>query len=374
MKMDTNIPEQTDNRFINSAGEGDLLGDDTLQELHNDDAARVEFNESANLNEAVVRKFGPQHDVDAAWKSFAVRHRLDDAENSANRPVEYMPAVKPAVPWLRRVAVIAGVAAVILFAVFIFRRGNDVKGESLYTATSDLREMTITSPGKDAVTVDKTHLVVKPVGKIEMLTLRVPKGRNAMLTLSDGSNVWVNEGSSLTYPSGFTHGNRVVKLDGEAYFKVAHDVKRPFIVQAAGVSARVLGTEFNIRSYGGAAPHVTLVSGRVEVSAGNNRRRINPGEQVTASAGRLEVSTVNVMDAVCWREGIIFFDDAPLRDVLLGICKWYNLNLVSNDTALLDVHVRFEFQRNDSVDNAIELLNQFVDGKVVRKGNTVYLN
>ena len=160
------------------------------------------------------------------------------------------------------------------------------------------------------------------------------------ITLSDGTQVWLNENSRLTYPTVFRGKDRCVTLQGEAYFQVTHDDHHPFIVKAGGMETRVLGTEFNVNTSDASHPHVTLVEGSVEVSAiANNmvkeQKVISPGEDATVDAhGDIKVEHVDTNDMVCWKDGIQLFDNASLREILIQLGSWYNADAMSSSALL----------------------------------------
>lgn len=110
--------------------------------------------------------------------------------------------------------------------------------------------------------------------------LTIPRGESFKVVLCDGTEVWLNANSNFVYPTAFIGNERIVTLEGEAYFKVTKDPKRPFIVKTKNIQTRVLGTEFNIRSYSPEDTHVVLINGKVEVSntKGGSYTRLYPGE------------------------------------------------------------------------------------------------
>lgn len=172
-------------------------------------------------------------------------------------------------------------------------------------------------------------------------TLSTPRGGQYKLTLPDGSKVWLNAASSITYPTAFVAKERVVTVTGEAYFEVAtlrrSGQKMPFIVKSATQKVEVLGTHFNINAYED-EPGVktTLLEGSVRVSAiGSNGHRgqtalLKPGEQVSLSQASqlsypIPVKTDRVM---AWKNGIFSFHRAGLQEVMRQLSRWYNVDVV----------------------------------------------
>ena len=146
----------------------------------------------------------------------------------------------------------------------------------------------------DSLKGRKCLKVLQAVDRIkEQYTLQIPRGTEYLVVLEDGSRVWLNSESTFRYPSVFDQDKREVYLEGEGYFEVVHDEERPFIVMTEKVFTRVLGTEFNVRSYMDKAVNVTLVKGSVAV--GNNDQThtsevvLCPGENASWEGGRFRV-------------------------------------------------------------------------------------
>ena len=152
-----------------------------------------------------------------------------------------------------------------------------------------------------------------------MHVLSVPRGQNFKLVLPDGTNVWMNAESRLTYPSRFTGNERIVQLSGEAYFQVTKDHSHPFVVQTDGLQARVLGTELNVRHYVNGEVHVTLINGKVEVchESEDGAVCLNPGEEATwTENSKWVIKNVDLDPFIYWKEGYFYFDNTPLSAVM----------------------------------------------------------
>ena len=140
--------------------------------------------------------------------------------------------------------------------------------------------------------------------------IRIPRGGEYKVVLPDGTVVWLNAESSLRFPTVFTGKERKVYAKGELYFDVKHDEAKPFIVEVEkDYTVRVLGTEFNIRAYGGSSRATTLVKGRVQVKGADNTVLLKPGQQAFEAPGTndLEVLDVDVAPYVQWHEGKFHF-------------------------------------------------------------------
>lgn len=193
--------------------------------------------------------------------------------------------------------------------------------------------------------------------------LTTPANATAEVTLADGTVVMVNAGSKLVYPQTFSGSTREVELLGEAYFKVHHDVKHPFIVKANGISTKVLGTEFNVRSHSRKDTHVTLLQGSVLVSSAATTKRLKPGEDASFSDGRMIVRAVDTDEFTAWKEGEFYFDNETLLDIAKEIGKWYNVSVIFQSPAKMQTRLFFVAPREGSIEELLEVLNSLDKAK-----------
>ena len=159
--------------------------------------------------------------------------------------------------------------------------------------------------------------------------VEVPRGGEFHLTLSDGTRVWLNAESRLTYPIAFGGEERRVKLEGEGYFEVEPGKGR-FVVETNGMAVRVLGTAFNVNAYKNEMmTYTTLVRGRVEIVTDDNNvaKTLAPGEQAAWNRrdGNVDVRQVNTYLYTQWIKGQFVFRDAPLRDIMKTLARWYEM-------------------------------------------------
>src|SRR3546814_828802 len=152
---------------------------------------------------------------------------------------------------------------------------------------------------------------------VSQLVLITPKGGTYRVTLSDGTKVWLNSASTLKYPSQFAASERIVNLEGEAYFEVSKGV--PFKVLSHGQTVEVLGTQFNVSAYPEEQRvQTTLVEGAVQVAIENQSQpmRLQPGEQSTLINSRLKKSRADIASVIAWKEGLFHFNETELRAVM----------------------------------------------------------
>lgn len=161
--------------------------------------------------------------------------------------------------------------------------------------------------------------------------LSTTKGETYRIKLPDGTQVWLNAASALKYPASFAlQGTREVELTGEAYFEVAKDAKRPFVVRSAGQHIQVLGTHFNVNSYTDEpSVRTTLVEGLVEVTSASQKLQLHPGQQSSlTSNGRLKLQTVDTAPIIAWTNHEFMFDGDDIESVMRKIARWYNVEVI----------------------------------------------
>lgn len=173
----------------------------------------------------------------------------------------------------------------------------------------------------------------EPMPETHFNTLTNPRGSKVIqLTLSDGTRVWLNAESEIRYPVVFTAGQREVEMKGEAYFEVAKDAEKPFIVQSNGAAVQVTGTHFNVNAYTDEpALNVTLLEGGVKVSKENNTVLLKPGEQAQV-AGNISVNAhPDVEQVMAWKNGIFSFNGTDIYTAMRQISRWYDVDIRFND-------------------------------------------
>lgn len=174
------------------------------------------------------------------------------------------------------------------------------------------------------------------VAEGSLIIATTPKGGTYQVVLPDGTEVWLNADSKLVFPSKFTGNNRVVTLTGEAYFEVAKNKSKPFIVNTGASKIEVLGTHFNIMAYKDEADNlVTLLEGAVKVNSGTAKVLLKPGQQ--AEISRKNPSSIilnNEIDTeqiIAWKNGYFMFANEPVESIMRKISRWYNVDIVYQD-------------------------------------------
>ncbi|GAA4808913.1 hypothetical protein GCM10023231_42740 [Olivibacter ginsenosidimutans] len=171
---------------------------------------------------------------------------------------------------------------------------------------------------------------------ITQLELSTPKGGTYQMTLPDGSKVWLNAASTISYPSSFAGMERVVKISGEVYFDIREDSKKPFKVLSQGQEIEVLGTQFNISAYPDEQEtKTTLIDGKVRLSlaaalgkaSANQSIILVSGEQGSLSNGQITKSKVDVAQFIAWKEGVFYFNRLPTTAAITQLSRWYDLDV-----------------------------------------------
>lgn len=203
-------------------------------------------------------------------------------------------------------------------------------------------------------------------------TLEVPLRSEYNLLLPDGSRVFLNAGSRLSFPSQFSENQRVVKLSGEAYFEVARNEQKPFVVCTDAVRVKVLGTEFAIRNYVGKPILTTLVKGKVEVEDSTGWRAIlNPGEQVFTDNGSSEVRTVETIYYTSWKDGYFMFSNMQLKDIMDELSQWYGYSCFFQNQDVAELRISARLKKYDRIDNLLELLERTHEIQIEKTGNVI---
>lgn len=202
----------------------------------------------------------------------------------------------------------------------------------------------------------------------EMNTLYTPAGQRACLVLQDGTEVWLNAKSKLVYPAQFTGKERRVKVEGEAFFNVAKDSVKPFIVSAMDVNMKVLGTQFNVYCYPDAGyVETSLLEGSVRVFFSGKEKEgvlLKPDQQVTAAHGKMIVKPIRLNDHFLWRDGVYAFENEPLIDILKKLELYYDVKIIVEDTSIFKDTYTGKFRQRDSLDDIFKILQQIRSFKI----------
>ena len=204
-----------------------------------------------------------------------------------------------------------------------------------------------------------------------MQSIYVPTGQRVNITLSDGTNVWLNARTKIVYPAVFDKSVRQVAVDGEAYFDVAKDKKRPFIVETGKCNMEVLGTKFNVEGYSDKDDfEVTLMEGSVRVAS-----RIGLGDTLMLKPdskaclqkdGRLKVIPVDDYNPYRWKEGLICFRNESFLSIMSDLEKYFGVSIVVENKNVLKYYFTGKFRQADGIDYALRVLQRDIRFKYER--------
>jgi hypothetical protein len=201
-----------------------------------------------------------------------------------------------------------------------------ISGKNVLKLSQDA-QIALNKEGK-ASFVNKTEKSEIILSKKVMNRLIVPYGKRSTLQLSDGTRVWMNSGTELEFPSGFTGSTRDITLKGEIYIEVARDESKPFYIHASGFKIQVLGTKFNVSAYpDNSDKTIVLVEGEVEVNAAHQGTgKLAPNEMFTIGKDGMRKQKADVTRYISWKDGILILNKTPISEVLQKIGRYYNVS------------------------------------------------
>ena len=313
-------------------------------------------------------------------RAFASEHKLcPDVESELSGFWDRQRRKRQRTAVFRSLYITLAAAAAILAFVFLMPQKASVPAHrtpKLFTASADNR-LRITSNGKDhtasPIYIKGENIKVAQSTNANMNTIKTPSGKFFTLLLPDGTIVKLNARSTFSFPSQFAANRREVYLKGEAYFDVHHDPAHPFVVKTDYFEAKAVGTSFDVRSYDAAHANVTLVEGKLLV--GNDKQSptlIRPNQQTSLNAdGTLSTTDTDTYQYTEWKNGIFYFDDLTLREVLCEMGRWYNIDVEVRNKQALTTKLHFVADRNGSLTEALKNLNAIGRFNIVRENGKI---
>ena len=221
---------------------------------------------------------------------------------------------------------------------------------------------------KQTVAVNQTTSNVKSTTVYNQL--RVPYGKRAFLTLSDGTTLWVNTGTTVVYPTTFAKEKREIFVEGEVYAEVFHDAKRPFIIKTEKIDIQVLGTVFNVTAYkDDKQTNVVLVSGSVNAKPKNGRATIiKPNQLFAYNDKACTLTNVNVENYISWHNGNYIFHNEPIENILLRLSRYYNVTM-KLPTSASGISCSGKLELKDDLDQLLNGLSQITSMSYAVKDN-----
>jgi ferric-dicitrate binding protein FerR (iron transport regulator) len=333
---------------------GQLTNSEQLELDHwlNLDPSNRELYERLNNPEAIASALQMMQQVneEAAWQKIS----------GLTQPAPVLSVVKSArfrwIKYAAAVVIIAAGAGTFYFSQRAYKvessasdqatiRENDVQpGTTGAVLTlSDGSKISLDSAGSGTVAAQGNTQVVKlsdgrlayqvkgSQANILFNTLSTDRGKQFQVVLPDGTKVWLNAASSITYPTAFIGKTRRVRMTGEAYFEVAKNAAMPFVVETPGQETTALGTSFNINSYEDEEKvRTTLLEGSVRISHSSAHQLLRPGQQsvIGKEPGDMLVKEADVQQAIAWKNGYFSFTNADLKVIMRQLSRWYNVDVI----------------------------------------------
>ena len=213
-------------------------------------------------------------------------------------------------------------------AVLILSNGSRIDLDSSASGVITKQgETNIVKPGRGQLAYNTTDS--HPENTVYNM-LSIPRGGKYQVTLPDRTKVWLNAASTLRFPTAFAGDSRVVEMTGEAYFEVQANATKPFIVMVDGMRVKVLGTHFNVMAYDDEPViRTTLLEGAVKVEKGKETVALKPGQQARMDKkGQIQVvEDPNAVDVVAWKNGLFWFQDNTIQEVMRKLSRWYDADV-----------------------------------------------
>lgn len=214
---------------------------------------------------------------------------------------------------------------------------------------------------------------------VAMQTLAVPAGQRMNVTLPDGTNVWLNARTTLRYPALFSKTQRKVILEGEAYFDVVKDKKRPFTVETNTYCIEVLGTRFNVAAYGDNGEFETaLMQGSVKLISRKDPEQtvmLTPDHKATLQKGKLEITPVEDYNPYRWKEGLICFKNESFADIMKTFEQYYGITIRVENRQVQKFTYTGKFRQTDGLEYALRVLQREIRFHYTRdnENQTIYI-
>lgn len=302
---------------------------------------------------AIVEKFHEQQQtvqeerIDAVWNKIVKTNKSKRIKQILNKHLRY-------------IAVACSIASILAVTYFLAVNFDDEKKEVYVSYKPEKRihleqqneQITLISNDKvteiDGVEVDINYSkngelrINKKTGNFSQNhnnaldsknakhnELRVPYGKRAFITLSDGTLLWVNTGTTVKFPNVFEKEKRVIHVEGEVYVEVFPDKKRPFLIKTEQLEVEVLGTAFNLTAYkGDKIENIVLVNGSLNVKPKmGGSTIISPNQMFSYSENMSKITTVNVENYISWRNGVYIFKNESIENILLRLSRYYNVTM-----------------------------------------------
>lgn len=323
-------------------------------------------------------------DTETAWNTFIINKKTNAKAREIN-------------PWTRIVKIAISAAAIIAMGLLFLHQPStqdvienkiasiqkELNTDSLQRAINNQQKENPSNKNKEqnitAYIEEYQEMIDNGTIQTEELEVLESKpGEPKHIILEDGTEVWVNVGSRISFLKHFGKGPRIVDLQGEAYFKVKHDAENPFVVRTPYFNTVDKGTSFNIKAYDKKTASVTLCEGEVSVSLPQAEQGISlqPGEKLTYGMNNHPlINRINISSMTAWMHGQFNYDDATLEEILDDISRYYDKQIIVNDKEVLAKRLKFWASHEDNFQDVMNTLifTSGIDITMVDGSNCIYI-
>ena len=250
--------------------------------------------------------------------------------------------------------------------VKVFLNGKQVVGLNKNNASIKVGE-------DGAVSVDDQLVTDSRLGNVSVNQIVVPYGKRSKLFLPDGSTLWINSGSLISYASNFST-NRILNVQGEVYLEVKKDVAHPFVVKTNRLEVTVLGTSFNVTDYASDSESaVVLVQGSVDVNIGNTvRTRLVPNQRLSNDHGKVNVDQVDVDKYICWKDDLMNFNGQKLNDILKSLARYYAVKIEVSGNLKEELYYG-NLDLNRTIEDVLATISLTTPLQIVKRNDVFYI-
>lgn len=333
-----------------------------------------------------------------------------DMEEAQEAYVNFMQRLKPAKPvrrivWNRYVAAAALIAFVCASAIFVYMYDGGkphspaglavVPVQQMDIVPADSTDILLITASGEKIPVQSSQKMLsvssgtikideQPIEEYAQMktapaevvynTLKILRGKRFKMQLSDGTLVWLNADSEITFPSNFDGKERKVLAKGELFFDVTENKSQPFIVETPTGNVRVLGTAFNIHCYEDEVPMTTLVRGKIAYSLGKESVILAPGQQCRVEDNKLSVREVDTYEYVSWIDEVLVFKDKELDEILSTLSRLYDVDIYYENPELKRLPFTGSFKQYEHLDKIIRMIEDCGLIRIKQDGKTLTIS
>lgn len=330
--------------------------------------------EELEMRRALTKTRIEEPDVNAEWAKFLHTLEKEKEKVTFDSERESTDERKPHRKLI--LAFLSGVAAALLCLFVFYPSFQKSSSVEVFTANKNVQDVVMKSDEGDLTVVKNSqtlafnHPTTSPVmnilRKVKMMELSTPRGKDCKVVLPDGSQVWLNADSKISFPEQFLGKERKVKVEGEAFFQVTKDMKHPFVVSTNFFTTTVHGTTFNVNAYSAKTASVTLVTGSVAVKPIDGKEMmLAPGQMAVCDAqGNTQVREVDTYPLIQWKDGFFYFNNERLVDIMMELGRWYNVSIVFEHEEDMNLRLHFVAEHKENLRDIVKRINALGVAKI----------